>query len=74
MKWAPAIGSKAAIPQSNVPPFTGFQDSKAAGWCINRTCNDWSSHGGNLPQWVVMGVRFFFCFALFLQDSKSSLG
>lgn len=40
MKWAPAIGSKAAIPQSKVPPFTGFLVSRAAGGCINQTCND----------------------------------
>lgn len=38
LKWAPAIGSKAAIPQCNVPP--GFLVSKATGRGINRTCID----------------------------------
>lgn len=33
--------------------------SKAAGWCLNKTCDDWCSHMGTFPQWVVMSVRFF---------------
>lgn len=32
--------------------FTGFQVPKAAGWHINRTCNDWGSHERDLPRRV----------------------